>query len=65
MKAFQSWKAFPTGAGSCVRLLENGANPNAVCEFGWNAIMRALDFRYGNVSDVKLLLEYNRYGRLV
>ena len=48
-----------------MRLLENGANPNAVYEFGWNAIMRALDFRYGNVSDVKLLLEYNRYGRLV
>ena len=25
-------------------LLENGANPNAVCEFGWNARKRALDF---------------------
>src|SRR6218665_2831319 len=57
-------KAFPKGAGSCVRLLlEIGANPNAVCEFSWNALMRALDFRYENVSDVKLLLEYNRYGR--
>ena len=40
-------------------LLENCANPNAVCEFGWNALMSALDFRYENVSDVKLLLEYN------
>src|SRR6218665_1052226 len=58
-KAFRGWKPIPTGAGSCVRLLENGANPNAVCEFGWNALMRALDFRYENVSDVKLLLEYN------
>ena len=54
------WKAFPTGAGSCVPLLlENGANPNAVCKFGWNALMRALYVRYENVSDVKLLLEYN------
>src|SRR6218665_3598262 len=58
-KAFLGWKPIPTGAGSCVCLLENCANPNAVCEFGWNALMSALDFRYENVSDVKLLLEYN------
>src|SRR6218665_3935680 len=46
MKAFQGCKPIPIGAGSCVRLLlENGVNPNAVCEFGWNALIRALHFR--------------------
>jgi len=60
MDAFQSGQPIPTGAGSCVRLLlENGANPNAVCNFGWNALLFALKFKYQNVSDVKLLLEYN------
>src|SRR6218665_4034425 len=60
MKAFQGWNSSHTDARSCVRLLlENGANPNAVCEFGWNALMRALHYRYGKVSDVKLLLDYN------
>src|SRR6218665_3511842 len=60
LKVFHGWKPIPTGAGSCVRLLlENGANPNAVCKFGWNALMRSLYVRYENVSDVKLLLEYN------
>jgi len=60
MNAFRSDETIPTGSGSCVRLLlENGANPNAVSEFGWNALMLALHFEYVNASDVKLLLEYN------
>src|SRR6218665_2684486 len=60
IKAFQGCEPLPTGAGSCVRLLlENGANPNLVCEFGCNAFRRAVQSRYVNVSDVKLLLEYN------
>src|SRR6218665_1633105 len=60
MNAFQGCKPIPISPRSCVRLLlENGVNPNAVCEFGWNALMWALCFRYVNVSDVRLLLDYN------
>src|SRR6218665_2448616 len=60
MIACSSAKSIPTGAGSCVRLLlENGANPNAVCVFGFNVLIRALHFKYVNLPDLALLLEYN------
>src|SRR6218665_3332948 len=60
MTAFETSKPIPVGAQGCVRLLlESGANPHAVCNFGWNALVYALVYKNPNVSDVKLLLEYN------
>jgi len=60
MTAFETSKPIPVGAQGCVRLLlESGANVHAVCNFGWNALVYALVYKYPNVSDVKLLLEYN------
>ena len=45
---------------SCVRLLlENGADPSAVCNYGCNALLYALDSEYENMSDIRLLFEYN------
>src|SRR6218665_1498306 len=60
ISAFQTSKPIPISAQGCVRLLlESGANPHAVCDFGWNALVHALSSTYLNVSDVKLLLEHN------
>src|SRR6218665_3332577 len=50
----------PLGTNSCARhLLENGADPNAVCNNGHNAFVYALENSYHNIADIRLLFDYN------
>ena len=50
----------PLGTNSCARhLLENGADPNAVCNNGFNALVYALKYSCCNIAHIRLLFEYN------
>ena len=50
----------PLGTRSCAQLLlENGADMNALNNFGYNALVCAMENLEPNISDVRLLFEYN------
>jgi len=60
MEAFKVFRPISMGTRTCVRLLvENGADPNAVCNYGRTALLYALDKSYSNIFDIRLLFEYN------
>src|SRR6218665_2391603 len=58
MEAFTD--GMESGTRSCVQLLlENGANPYALCKYGYNALVCAMESLEHNISDVRLLFEYH------
>src|SRR6218665_4029331 len=50
---------FEIGTRSCTQLLENGADMNALNNYGYNALVCAMENLDHNISDVRLLFEYN------
>ena len=60
MEVFITGTPIPLGTRSCTQLLlENGADPNALCDYGYNALVCAIEHLDHNISDVRLLLEYH------
>ena len=60
MEAYVIDTPIPLDTRSCARLLlENGADPNAVCNAGHNALVYAVEHSCPNIADIRLLFEYN------
>jgi len=60
MEVFIEGTPIPLGTRSCTQLLlENGADMNALNEYGYNALVCAMEHLDHDISDVRLLFEYN------
>src|SRR6218665_1212723 len=60
MHVFEIGTPIPLGPRSCTQLLlENGADMNALNNYGYNALVCAMEYLDHNISDVRLLFEYN------
>src|SRR6218665_95456 len=60
MHVFEISTPIPFGTRSCTQLLlENGADMNALNNYGYNALVCAMENLDLNISDVRLLFEYN------
>src|SRR6218665_1322088 len=60
MDVFEIGTPIPLGTRSCTQLLlENGADPYALNEYGYNALVSAMQNLEHDISDVRLLFEYH------